>query len=197
MREFIDKDHDIIDEFYDLTDTEHSIKDVLAIIEKDPDFLDPYFYVAELMREDGLNKEADAIEQKAFVRALAMILNINGTWPDQLAWGFHENRHIIRALMRKADYEWQKGNPDNALALYKNLLKTNLNDNIGSRYAIVGIKNGLTYKKYQKQVWPSDRVPASHIETWFKKHAPAASAELAEWKQYCIDEIGMKEDELF
>lgn len=196
MREFIDKDHDNVDEFYDLIDAEHSVTDVLTVIKKDPDFLDPYFYVSDLLREDGFASEADAIEQKAFVRALAMILDVDGTWPDQLAWGFHENRHIIRALMRKADHEWQQGNADNALTLYKNLLKTNLSDNIGARYAIIGIKNGLTYTQYMEQVWPSDTVPAGQIDSWFKKHAPAAETELAEWKQYCIDEIGLSEDEI-
>ena len=197
MRSFADKNHSNSAEFYKVIEGKHDIEDVMRVLVKDRDFLDPYLYIVEALVDQGHEKEATDLAEQAFVRALGMILDIDGSWPDELVWGFHENRHIIRVLMRKADYEWRQCRTDNALALYKNLLKTNLSDNIGARYAIVGIRNGLTYQKYMQQVWPDQMTLAKNVEVWFKKHAPKCAEDLAEWKQYCIDEIGMTADELF
>ncbi len=196
MRSFVDKNHENSDEFYQLIESKHDIADVMRIIDKDRDFLDPYLYLTEMLIDQGHDSEANLFAEKAFVHALAMILDIDGTWPDELLWGFHENRHIIRVLARKADYEWQQGHTENALALYKNLLRTNPGDNIAARYSIVAIRNGFTYKKYIQEVWPSDNVPASKIEKWFKKYSPLCAEDLAEWKQYCIDKLGLTEDEI-
>jgi len=197
MRSFADKNHSNSAEFYKVIEGKHDIEDVMRVLVKDRDFLDPYLYIVEALVDQGHEKKATDLAEQAFVRALGMILDIDGSWPDELVWGFHENRHIIRVLMRKADYEWRQCRTDNALALYKNLLKTNLSDNIGARYAIVGIRNGLTYQKYMQQVWPDQMTLAKNVEVWFKKHAPKCAEDLAEWKQYCIDEIGMTADELF
>lgn len=196
MRSFIDKDHPVATQFYEIIEGKHGIEDLMHLIKIDPDFLDPYLYLCEALIDQGHEKEAEMFAEKSFVRALGMILDLDGSWPDELLWGFHENRHIIKVLMRKADFEWQQGRTDNALVLYKNLLRTNLNDNIGARYAIVGIKNGFTYKKYMKQVWPNNMTPAATIESWFKKYAPNCPEDLAQWRQYCIDVIGLKEDEI-
>jgi tetratricopeptide (TPR) repeat protein len=197
MRSFIDKGHPVATQFYKIIEGKHGIEDIMPLIEIDPDFLDSYLYITEALLDQGHENEAELFAEKAFVRALGMILDIDGSWPDELLWGFHENRPIIKVLMRKADYEWRQGRTDNALTLYKNLLKTNLSDNIGARYAIVGIRNGLTYNKYMQQVWPDQMTLARNVEVWFKKHAPKCAEDLAEWKQYCIDEIGMTADELF
>jgi len=197
MRSYIDKDHPVADEFYRVTDGPHGIEDIMRIIDKDPDFLDPYLYVTESLYDQGHDEKAEMFAEKAFVRALGMILDVDGSWPDELLWGFHENRHIMRVLMHKADYEWRMGRTENALTLYKNLLRVNLGDNLGARFAIVGIRAGLTYEKYMKTVWPSTSVPASRLDTWFKKHVHLAATDLQEWKQYCIDEIGLTEEELF
>ena len=196
MRSFVDKDHSNTDEFYQLIESKHDITDVMRVMEKDRDFLDPYLYLTEMLIDQGQEEDAEIFAEKAFVRALGMILDIAGSWPDELLWGYHENRHIMRVLMHKADYEWRMGRTDNALNLYKNLLKANLSDNLGVRYAIVAIRSGYTYKKYMHEVWPVNTVPASTLDKWFKKHAPKCVEDLAEWKQYCIDELGLTEDEI-
>jgi tetratricopeptide (TPR) repeat protein len=188
MRSFVDKDHPVATEFYNIIESKHDIEDIMEIILKDRDFLDPYIYLTERLIDQGHEKEAEMFAEKAFVRALGMILDIDGSWPDELLWGYHENRHIMRVLMRKADFEWREGRPESALALYKKLLKSNLDDNLGTRYAIVGICIGLSYKQFIKQVWPSDTVPAAKIHKWFDKHSPKCAKELAEWEEYCANQ---------
>ena len=193
---FIDDDHRVAGEFYDLFDRDHTLQDVADLIDKDPDFYDTYLYLADELREVGENDEADELESEAFARAHARIADTDGNWPASIEWGFHENRHILRALVRQADNLWQKNKTEEALQLYKKLLRVNLNDNLGVRYAITGIRAGLSYDEYMEQVWPEATMPANHILTWFKQHYPKAADDLEEWKQYCIEELGLDEDDV-
>lgn len=196
LNEFIDEDHKVAMDFYDTIDREHSLEEIFIFIIKDPDYFDPYFYLIDNLRNQDEEAVAEELETLAFSRVESIILDKSNEWPDKLEWGFHENRHIIRALMRKADYLWQNSKLDEALLLYKKLLHANLNDNIGARYAIVGIKLGLTYSQYMKQIWPNTTVPAQKIESWFKTHSQVAAEDLKEWKEYCINEIGLSEEEV-
>lgn len=193
---FIDDDHQVAGDFYDLFERDHTLQEVVDLIDKDPDFYDTYLYLADVLREEGEDEEAEELEVEAFARALARISDKDGNWPPSIEWSFHENRHILRALMRQADWFWQNDQTEQALRLYKKLLHVNLNDNLGVRYAITGIRAGLSYDEYMEQVWPEATMPANHIFSWFKEHYPKAADDLEEWKQYCIEELEMEEDEV-
>lgn len=197
IREFLEKPRDVMNDYYNLLESDHDTDDMSALIKIDPDFYDTYLYIANDLRELGETEEAKVLENEAFARANARIENKDGNWPDQMSWGWIENRHIIRTLARGADNFWTDGELDKALDIYKKLLHSNLNDNIAARYAIVGLRMGLTYDEYIKQVWPEATMPADHIDKWFKENAPKFAEDLEEWKQYCIDEIGLCEKELF
>ena len=174
-REFKDHWHEpVSDKFYDLMEAaEHDDDDVLELINTDPDYFDPYLYLADLYRdEDKDEKGARELEAVAFERALLYVLDSNDEWPDTIPWGFMENRHIVRALARGADNFWKDGRIEEALEIYRKLLQTNLNDNIGARYSIVGLRLGLSYDDYIQEVWPEPTMPADHIDNWFSKHAP-------------------------
>ena len=194
-RDFLEKPRKIMETYYDLMEDDHDTDDMLALIEKDPDFYDPYLYVANDLKELGEEAEARRLEDEAFTRALARIKDQDGRWPDTLIWGHLENRHIVRALMRGADNLWQDGKAEEALKVYRKLLQTNLSDNIGARYAIIGLRMGLTYDQYLAEVWPEPTMPADHIDDWFSEHAPKYAEELRDWKRYCMEEIGLDENE--
>lgn len=175
---------DVMMDFYDIIESEHSIDDVRALIEEDPDFYDSYSYVADELRKEGKESEARKLEDEAFNRALQTITDKKGEWPDELPWGWLENRHIVRALMRGADNHWIDGNLEETLNLYRKLLKTNLGDNIGARYAIIALRLGLGYDEYMRQVWPEPMMSHEHIENWFNEHVPKFPEELEEWRKY-------------
>ena len=195
-REFTDKDRAVMSEYYEILDTDHDTEDIRKLIKRDPDFYDPYLYVANDLRKLGRETEARELEDEVFKRASRRVEDKEGNWPDEMRWGFLENRHVIRALMTGADNLWRDGKTEETLVVYRKLFRSNLNDNIGARYAIIALRLGLPYEEYMRQVWPQSRMPAEHMDTWFRKHAPKFPEELVEWKQYCKDEIGLNEEDL-
>lgn len=195
-REFMEKNRKAMDEYYEILESDHNTEDIRALIERDPDFYDSYLYVANDLRESGHESKARQLEDEAFKRARARVEDKNGKWPDEMPWGWLENRHIIRALTAGADNFWKDNKIDEALDIYRKLLHSNLGDNIGARYAIIGLRLGFTYDEYMQQVWPQPTMPAEHISNWFKKNAPKFPEELREWKRYCKDEFGLSEKDL-
>ncbi|NQU77701.1 hypothetical protein HQ544_03315 [Candidatus Falkowbacteria bacterium] len=96
-----------------------------------------------------------------------------GNWPESMPWGFLENRHLIRALVVFARELWEQERPDYALYLYRKLLKTNPNDNIGARYEILAIQLGLD-PDYAEEMFPASMpgaVDAIKSDDWFQKNA--------------------------
>lgn len=196
-KEFIDTYHDVTDDYYKLMEAEeHSDDDIYALIGRDPDFYDSYLFLADAFRDEDKNEEdARELEDRAFSRALERITDKKGNWPEKLQWGFIENRHVIRALATGADNLWKDGKLKESLDIYRKLLRSNLSDNMGARYAIVALRMDMPYDEYIKQVWPKERMPAQHIDNWFDKNAPSFADELQEWKNYCKKEFGLSDNE--
>jgi len=67
-----------------------------------------------------------------------------------LEWGWLENRHIIKAILNKALSHWVKGETDEALELFRKILSTNPGDNPGVRFYILAIKQGMSYREFEK-----------------------------------------------
>lgn len=65
-------------------------------------------------------------------------------WPEKMIWGEIENRQILRAIAYKADLHLREGEKEEAIKLYKLILKLNPNDNQGVRYLLAGIYAGLS-----------------------------------------------------
>jgi len=86
-----------------------------------------------ILLEENKNREAEVILDEAYRRALALITDEKGNWPDSLPWGWLENRHIIRTLVNKAVSLWDQGKTDEALEMFRKLLRTNPSDNAGVR----------------------------------------------------------------
>ena len=196
LREFLEKGRPVMGEYYDILESSHNTEDIRILIERDPDFYDSYLYVTNDLRKSGHESEARELENKAFKRARIRIEDKQGNWPDRISWGWLENRHIIRALGVGADNLWKDGKTDEALDIYRKLFRSNFDDNIGARYAIIALRMGLGYDQYIKQVWPQSSVPAEHISKWFRKNAPKFPEELEEWKKHCKDELDLSEKDL-
>lgn len=153
--EFIDQERPVQGKYYELMERFDTIKRQSAInalrrlIKKDPDFLEPYIILSEMHLEKGYIKKAFQVLDEAYERAISLVTDENGDWPEMLNWGFYENRHIIRTFLQKALTDWEFENTGNALSILRRLLKTNPNDNIGSRYYILGILMGFSFYEFE------------------------------------------------
>ena len=175
-REFIDtyrptamKYYDI-HEKYDGSNSKSTITALKNLIKEDPYFLDPYNLLSEIYDdlEDTTNYVSVVVE--AGQKGLDLILDEQGNWPSLLEWGFLENRHIIRAVLNLGVYYWQKGMNEKALEIFRNLLKSNLNDNIGARDFILAIRLGMSCRKFHEK-FDRGGYFDSDLTEWFERES--------------------------
>lgn len=195
--EFIDKDRFKVNELYwEFTESpeseniKKSIKTLKSIIKKDPDYFDPYISLYEYYLLDEDFENAFKTIEKGFKRALDLLDN-NGRFPDELPWGFIENRHIIRMIFNFGMFVWRSGNKDLALKIFMQLLRTNHNDNIGARYSIVAILEGFGSQEEWEEQFESDNgigLEYMAVEEWFYKAAEKHKDVIGWWLDLEDDE---------
>lgn len=177
--EFIDKDRNVMDEYYDLLDsglTEAGLlKSMMQLIRKDSDFLDPYIVSADILLRSNKIKSGFQLIEEAYNRALHLIIDENGKWPKRMSWGFLQNRHIMRAIERHAFISWEENDFKLALEIYRKLLRVNINDNQGARYAILALRMKLgpdwDLKLMAKNGQMVGLIEAKKIDDWFNENS--------------------------
>jgi tetratricopeptide (TPR) repeat protein len=192
VREYLDKDHEVMDDYYGLCESYNGRnaktvkKQLRGLIEKDPDFFDSYLLLYEILQDEGKFTGAERILDEAFYRAEKLITDENGQWPDRLEWGWLGNRHIIRTIVNKALLLWEQDTTDIALDLLRKLLLTNPNDNPGVRYFILGIQMNMTHTEFEEK-FDRGGFYDSDINTWFTQNDDKFPEEF-DWWEKAIEE---------
>lgn len=172
-------------EYYDLLDQELPPKRLRKEMEKliaiDPLFFDPYLVVANILRDEGKEKEAKNMLRAAYEKAMQRIVDKDGNWPEVINWGWLENRHVVRAIGRWARELWSDGKSSEALEIFRNLLRTNPNDNIGARHDILAIRMGLGPNYENQFIVEPGFIDAIKISEWFEKHSKKFPDEFGWW----------------
>lgn len=183
----MDEDHPVMDKYYDLLERELSPKRLRKEMEKliaiDPLFFDPYLIAADILMFESRKREAKNMLKIAYEKAMQRIVDKNGNWPKTMSWSWLENRHVIRAIGRWARELWSDGKTSEALEIFRNLLKTNPDDNVGARYDILAIRLGL-HPDYEKRFATSDPpgfIDAFKISAWFERHSKKFPDEFGWW----------------
>ena len=199
LAEFTDKNRTVMDGYYEvtelfqagqvsLTETKQSLRQLIKI---DKQFLDSYLYLAQIEYDEENYEEYSRLVWEAYLKAVQMVANTDGDYPRSLPWGWLENRHIIRALCNFALLQWEQDYIRLSLEIYRKLLASNLNDNIGARYSILAIRLG--YGPEYEALFLPDSGPvygldAKKMEVWFDANAPKFSNEFGDFlenaKQY-------------
>ena len=187
MEEFWDNDHEAMEEYYDLLEKKLSTgkmkKEMQKLIQKDPDFYDPYLIVADILESEGRSGEARELRCTAYERALRRVVDKEGNFPKRLEWGWLENRHLLRAIGAWAEELWEQGKREEALEILRELLRSNPHDNIGARHDILAIRLGLG-TDYEKKFAVKDTpgyLDAFKLSEWFKKHSKKFHDEFGWW----------------
>lgn len=134
------------DYYYDAMDyleggsVEQAIKILNKALILNPDSVQAHLGMAEAYHVGDDYKNARNWIDLAYKK----IKKVFPSWPRRLLWGDIDNRAYLRVIAHKADFLCDEGKKDEALTLYKLLIKLNPNDNQGIRYLISGIYAGLT-----------------------------------------------------
>lgn len=163
-----------------------------TMVKKEPDYLDPYLLLCDVYTRESRYTQADRTLEKAYQRALALILDDHGRWPEEIPWLHLDNRPIVRTLLEKARHLWHAGAVDpeswrQAFALYENILRTNPNDNVGARYLVLAMLERMTPDQFDERFsrWNEyvGQVSNGQDEPWFRMNAPK-HRELRWWLAY-------------
>ena len=167
------------DENTDLNDVQKSLQN---LIQEDPDFLEPYLVLDEIYTETGDSDKSATVTETAFRRAISLITNKEGDWPDRLPW-VPENQHIIRTLLHKAISDWEQRRWDEALDLLRFLLITNPNDNIAARNYILAIRMGFTFPGFEDR-FNMGGYYNQELTEWFEEHVHRFPDEFDWWLKW-------------
>jgi hypothetical protein len=195
IEEFLDKPRTARNKYYELTESYESrdvtftkvYADMTQLIEKDGQFLDPYLEITEMAHEVGKDGLYQNILWRAYMTAVSLIANKAGKYPKSLPWAWYENRHIIRGLNDFALLQWEIGEARLALEIYRKLLASNLNDNIGARYSILALQLGYG-PEYEAEFLPKKGpvygLEAVKLEKWFSDNAKNFTEEFADFEKH-------------
>lgn len=198
IEEFLDKDHASMSKFYDVLESSASAvtikRSMKKLIAADPDYYDPYIVLADLEKDEG---KANALIDETFNRAIQRITDAKGNWPRFMPWGWLENRHLMRMIERRAMDLWNEGKVDDALDIFRRLLRANPGDNQGARYSIVAIRLGLGTDwdaQFEVKDGPlaGEALDAMAVDKWYEKNAKKFPEEF-DWLKGAMKELGYEE----
>ena len=154
---FVDKGREVSIAYYDLLEKSERLndkrmkKELRSLIQQDPDFLDSYNLLYEILQDEGGFSEAEDVIGEAYQRAIKIIADTKGNWPHEMLWGYLANRHIIRAILNRALSFWMQGKTEDALELLRGLLKSNPGDNVGARDFILAIRMNMSFEEFEER----------------------------------------------
>ncbi len=177
MEEFRDKEREVAEEGKTLKELLSKgaieiLKDrCRTLIDKDPDYLEPYLILHEIYEIEGDLKSADEILTRAFERAMNLIAP-EGKLPDRLPWSHEPNRHIINTLISTGVFYWELGEIDRSLEILSKVYRMNPSDEPGVRYYILAILEGMSLQEFEQVFMKEGEPDREDLERWFAKHAP-------------------------
>ena len=173
MKEFVDIYRSVGEKFNTFLDIEPSdtswiIKKLQEFIKEDPYYFDPYTHLHNIYFELGNRSACEKVILEGYGRALELILNNNNVWPSRLRWMIVENRHIIRLFQMVGIWYWRNKKFDKSLDLFRKLLRSDPNDNIGSRHFILALRMNVEYE-YFDEFFNKEGYYDGEIEEMFKQ----------------------------
>lgn len=186
-RVFVDKMRPVIAEYEEILQKDLDLSELLpamyALIEKDKDFYAPYLVAAEILFSEEKSDEAAELLMQAYMAAVIRVADEGGNWPDQLAWEFVENRHLLCVFQEYALLLWENDCLDEALELFRRILCMNPSDEQGIRYSMLALKMDLDICEWDTPFVTTDEhgcevgIDEEKMEAWFQKNAPQFSDE--------------------
>lgn len=175
QNEFVDIKHEVQDKYFELMEKYYNnynskfINEMIELIKKDDKYFEPYLILYKIYTDKDKIDKAKKYLDTAYQKACEIVIDKNGNWPKSMKWGRVANRHIIKTFVNKGVDFWNEKKTDEALKLFRNLLKSNPNDNAGVRNFILAIRMGLSYIDFENK-FNKGGYYDSGIINWFEKN---------------------------
>jgi len=155
------------------------------LIAKNPDFYDSYLFLADILKSEDKEQQARELLFIAYQRAVKRVVDKEGNFPKRIEWGWLENRHLVRAIESWALELWEQNKNEEALELFRRLLQSHPNDNIGARYSILALRMGLDSDYEQRFVLKDnpDYLDAMKEIDWFYDNYKKFPEEFSWWEK--------------
>lgn len=139
---------------------EKAIRCFKKALELDEEYIDAYNGLGSVYFWTNSTK-AKEYYQKAYDLTLK---HFKGKLPEKIEWGILENRQYLRAMHCFGLMLWKESKNEEAMKIFKSILKLNKNDNQGIRYLIAALYEGLSWEKM-----PDLDDKADELEKLFEK----------------------------
>lgn len=174
MASFIDIERPIKEEYSaivaDETLNTEKLKEKLeGVIEKDPDFLDARIALYGIAQNEEDYQEADVILNRAYDKALGLVLDEKDNFPESLSWEHETNQHIIRVLFHKSLDFWMEEMFSNAREILGFLNYSNKKFPLGFDIYLYGTKDKIEYETFITDYFNQGKLTEKG-ESWFAEH---------------------------
>jgi hypothetical protein len=159
-----------------------AIYELVNLIDREPNFLDPYLDIYYYLRDHSQLPVAELILNYAYDKAVSRISDKKGNWPDEMIYEARNNRHIIRVIIAKGELEWEKDRIIEAMDIFRWYLRTNPRDGLGVKYRILAIRMKWTSREYVDFI--SRDTSGDEIEDWFMENYQKFPDEFKEWERW-------------
>jgi hypothetical protein len=125
-----------------------------------PNYILIYEYILGMLNQIDPTAEIDQLKSELEyrkIRASHVVAQQDDIYKQLVPWAYHENRPLIRGLVLAADKLWESGQLPAAQDLLNKIYKTNPNDNIGARYSIKAITEGMSYHEFTNRFTYTER----------------------------------------
>lgn len=190
MREFIYKEDSKTKEKFDElmeNPTSNLKRELKKLIKKDPYCINAYSILYERAKDLGNFNESEKILNEAYEKAIELVTNKGEGWPDEMHWGYLENRPIMQLILVRGIRYWEKLQTEDALEIFRNLLKVCPNDNLGVRDYILAIRMNMSFEDFEKRFNKGGYYDMDLIK-WFDENVDKFPDEFDWWKKKVEDD---------
>ena len=115
------------------------------VLKMDPEFVDAYNGLGSIAIEGYKWKTAGKYYRKAYDLTVE---HFGGKLPREIIWGELHNRQYLRSMHGLGLVLWGLGKTEEALQIFKKMLRLNPMDNQGIRFIIPEIEKGKSCEEY-------------------------------------------------
>jgi hypothetical protein len=142
------------------------VKELLHNVwKKNPEYIFAYDEISYINNQTILNYEPYEHKEnnkKAILEVYKIICNDEMKFIKKVEYNFNSNKIICRTIFRYAIDLWKENKNQDALRLYHYLFYCNPDDNLGIRFHILGILEGLTHEQtFEKEI------SEEYLDKWF------------------------------